>query len=365
MMAPTPPDRDRRAVLRRLWHAAGEATEEQFARAATFAVPVVVDAVDVEQLLTRVDVDEFLDRVDVDHLLDRVDVNRLLDRVDVDRLMARVDVESLTRRAGIGEIVAASTSQVTASALDLARRQVVGLDTVVLRVASRLLGRDPDRLPAGPAALVDAAPAAAPGGRGRVTGHYAGAVTRLAAYLVDAALISLLFTLGLAALSLVLSVVVGVDVSVQRGTGWWWALGFGGWALFYLAIGLVVAGRTPGMGVVGLRVVARDGDALRSSQALGRTLAFPLSFLVFGLGFVGIVVGRERRALHDVLAGTVVVVDWGDRPAELPTPLSRFLAQRDANLSAPISPSALAEPSRPGTPSSGPPRPSTPAPPGR
>jgi uncharacterized RDD family membrane protein YckC len=329
-------------------------------------VEELLERIDVEQLLARIDVDEFLDRVDVDHLLDRVDVNRVLDRVDVDRLMARVDIEALTRRAGIGEIVAASTSHITASALDLARRQMVGLDTVVLRVSHRLLGRDPDRLPTGPPALVAVAPATAPpGGRGRVTGHYAGVVTRLAAYLVDATLISLLFTLGLAALSLVLRVVAGVDVPVQRGAGWWWALGFGAWALFYLAIGLVVAGRTPGMGVVGLRVVGRGGDALRSSRALGRTLAFPLSFLVFGLGFVGIVVGRERRALHDVISGTAVVVDWGDRPAELPTPLSRFLAQRDANLSAPISPSAPAGPTRPGTPASGPPRPSTPAPPGR
>jgi uncharacterized RDD family membrane protein YckC len=33
-----------------------------------------------------------------------------------------------------------------------------------------------------------------------------------------------------------------------------------------------------------------------------------LSF-VGGLGFVGIVVGREHRALHDVLAGTIVVYD--------------------------------------------------------
>jgi hypothetical protein len=55
----------------------------------------------------------------------------------------------------------------------------------------------------------------------------------------------------------------------------------------------------------------------------------PVSFLLLGLGLVGIVTGREHRALHDVVAGSAVVVDFGDRPAELPGPLSRFLARQD------------------------------------
>ena len=53
----------------------------------------------------------------------------------------------------------------------------------------------------------------------------------------------------------------------------------------------------------------------------------PLTFLTFGIGFVGLLIGRERRGLHDVIAGTAVVYDWGDRAAELPAPLTRFLAR--------------------------------------
>ena len=41
-----------------------------------------------------------------------------------------------------------------------------------------------------------------------------------------------------------------------------------------------------------------------------RTLVFPLSFLLLGLGFVGILIDGERRALHDVIAGTTVVYTW-------------------------------------------------------
>jgi hypothetical protein len=48
-----------------------------------------------------------------------------------------------------------------------------------------------------------------------------------------------------------------------------------------------------------------------------RTLAFPLSFLLLGLGFTGILFQRDRRALHDMIAGTAVVYAWDARAARL------------------------------------------------
>ena len=54
-----------------------------------------------------------------------------------------------------------------------------------------------------------------------------------------------------------------------------------------------------------------------TKRGLVRTLAFPLSFLLLGLGFVGILLGRDRCALHDVIAGTAVVYDWDAREARL------------------------------------------------
>jgi hypothetical protein len=52
---------------------------------------------------------------------------------------------------------------------------------------------------------------------------------------------------------------------------------------------------------------------------------FPFSFLFFGLGLIGIAIGQEHRALHDVAAGSTVVYDWDARAARL-----RFLAKRTA-----------------------------------
>ncbi|HEU4541852.1 MAG TPA: hypothetical protein VFR23_12060 [Jiangellaceae bacterium] len=131
----------------------------------------LLDRIDMDKLLDRIDIDRLLDRVEVNHLLDRVDINRLLDRVDVDVLMDRVelnrllahvdfdailqtvDLEGAVRRAGVPEIVAASTGRVAGSALDLARRQIAGLDVVVDRLIDRLLRRGPT-VQQGPPALV-------------------------------------------------------------------------------------------------------------------------------------------------------------------------------------------------------------------
>ena len=115
----------------------------------------LIERVDVNRLLDRVDPNRLLDRVDTDRLLDRVDVNRLLDRVDVDRVMDRVDVETIVKRAGIADIVAESTGQFADSAIDLFRRQVVGIDTIVFGFVQRVLGRDPTTLPSGPVLLED------------------------------------------------------------------------------------------------------------------------------------------------------------------------------------------------------------------
>ena len=77
-------------------------------------------------------------------------------------------------------------------------------------------------------------------------------------------------------------------------------------------------------------MVSADGSPLSVRQALVRTLAFPLSILLFGIGFLMIPFQREHRALHDLIAGTSSVDDWGERSAEMPGPLSAFLERQSA-----------------------------------
>lgn len=163
--------------------------------------------------------------------------------------------------------------------------------------------------------------------RFEVTGHYAGAVSRAVAAAIDVAIVMGSFAAGVAGLELLVRFFTGGSVADEP-SGPASVVALIVWAFVYVYACLVIAGRTVGKGIVGLRVVATDGSPLPARRALWRTLAFPLSIVIVGLGFVGIVIGREHRALHDVIAGTAVVYDWGNRAAELPGPLSAFLARR-------------------------------------
>jgi uncharacterized RDD family membrane protein YckC len=160
-----------------------------------------------------------------------------------------------------------------------------------------------------------------------VTGHYAGAVSRAAGGVLDAAIVLGTFTAGAAGLDLLTRLVIGKSLDGNR-SGPVFAVALAIWALLFVFGSLAIAGRTPGKGIVGIRVVVADGSPLSVRRALARTLALPLSVVPAGLGFAGIVFQREHRALHDLLAGTAVVYDWGNRAAELPGPLSEFLARR-------------------------------------
>jgi uncharacterized RDD family membrane protein YckC len=279
---------------------------------------VVIDRVDLDAVLARVDPQPLLDRVDIDALLARVDPQAIVDRVDLDAVLARLDIQALVQRSGIPDVVADSTRSMAASMIDLARRQLVGLDVIVDRLIFRLLRRRPDAGIRGPAALTGA------GGRGTetVSGNYAGAFTRAVSGLIDIGVVIGLYTLGVAGLGVLTSVLFGINLG--RG-GPWGVLALAVWAFFYIFVGLLVTGRTIGKALTGVRVVRADGAAPSGRVVFIRTIALPLSLLLFGIGLLMVPVRRDHRALHDLIAGTAVVYDWGDRPAEMPGPLADFL----------------------------------------
>jgi uncharacterized RDD family membrane protein YckC len=148
-------------------------------------------------------------------------------------------------------------------------------------------------------------------------GQYAGPFSRLAAYALDAVLVSALYSVVTAAVVWILELIVSQDFDASDlGTGASTALLLV-WSFLYFFVPWAVSGRTPGMMVLGLRVVRRDGSPLDPGHAFLRALTLPLSFLPLGLGLIGILVGREHRALHDVLAKTTVVYAWDAQKARL------------------------------------------------
>ena len=75
----------------------------------------------------------------------------------------------------------------------------------------------------------------------------------------------------------------------------------------YLFVLQIVEGRTFGMRALGLRVVDVFGAAPGPGRAALRALGYVDSAGTLGLGFAWIGFDREKRGLHDWLAGTYVV----------------------------------------------------------
>ena len=157
---------------------------------------------------------------------------------------------------------------------------------------------------------------------GSYQGHYAGSVSRFVAYVIDLVVSTGVFSLALAGISYGVHVVTGHSVSWNRSTPVVFVL-FVLWEFVYFGYSWAVSGRTFGMAALGICVDGADGSVAEPRRGVVRALVFPLSFLLCGLGFLGILVQREHRALHDLLAGTAVVYAWDARAARL-----RFLARQ-------------------------------------
>lgn len=65
---------------------------------------------------------------------------------------------------------------------------------------------------------------------------------------------------------------------------------------------------TPGKMAIRARIVnAETGARPSTAQFLGRYLAYYVSMLLFGLGFIWVGIDARKQGWHDKLAGTVVV----------------------------------------------------------
>ncbi|HVF56666.1 MAG TPA: RDD family protein [Pyrinomonadaceae bacterium] len=98
----------------------------------------------------------------------------------------------------------------------------------------------------------------------------------------------------------------------------------------YITVGVVavlnfvilagLTGRTLGKWITGLRIERRDGGRLSFTRALLRhVVGYALTLATLGLGFLVAAFSSEGRALHDFLAGTVVVrTRGGARTVKMP-----------------------------------------------
>ena len=135
---------------------------------------------------------------------------------------------------------------------------------------------------------------------------YAGIVSRTVALAIDAAALTIGFAIASGVLGLILSLFTAVEVSSPGAV-----LGAAGlWSLVvatYFVLFWTLTGETPGMRLMALRVINRDGAPLGFGQALLRLIGAILAAIPFFAGYLLILVDDRRRGLQDMLAGTTVV----------------------------------------------------------
>jgi uncharacterized RDD family membrane protein YckC len=142
--------------------------------------------------------------------------------------------------------------------------------------------------------------------RRTVASDRAGAVSRALAFLIDGVFVNLSFTAIVAVATLIDNAFGGggggaSNFAIAVGSTAWVALGS-----LYLVTFWSLAGQTPGMRFLGIRLGV---ERLSARASLRRLVGLWLSVVTFGIGFLGIVFGIQRRAWEDRFSGADVVYD--------------------------------------------------------
>ncbi|CAN5556419.1 MAG: RDD family protein [Pyrinomonadaceae bacterium] len=125
-----------------------------------------------------------------------------------------------------------------------------------------------------------------------------------------ALLIDYIVLVSIPVITLLISRLMGNDGARLLGS----SINNAGW-LIVILLGLtnfivlpMVSGQTIGKMLTGLRIVQIDGTAASTgSVVLRQTLGYLLTAASFGTGFLISVLSSKGRALHDYVAGTVVI----------------------------------------------------------
>ena len=145
-------------------------------------------------------------------------------------------------------------------------------------------------------------------------GRYAGFVTRMVAFIIDRAIVSIIVFIMVWSTEWIVNAFEINLLLFSDGSSWQMSLAVA--MGLYLAISLLydigfwlLAGQTPGKRVMGVRVVRTDGKRIKFGNALRRWIGYTLSAILL-LGYLWILFDNRRRGFHDKLAGTMVVYSW-------------------------------------------------------
>ena len=90
--------------------------------------------------------------------------------------------------------------------------------------------------------------------------------------------------------------------------------GFGWWTLYFAILMPWMKGQTPGKRALGVRVVRLDGQPVTWWHAFERAGGYAAGVATGTLGFLQIYSDANRQAIHDKVAGTVVIRNGAPKP---------------------------------------------------
>jgi uncharacterized RDD family membrane protein YckC len=136
---------------------------------------------------------------------------------------------------------------------------------------------------------------------------YAGLVTRATAFVLDVLLLSGSLAVGGTVLGLAISMLVPGDSRIDDNAVVAAVVGSTLAMAAYLVVFWTLAGQTPGMRFMGLRVERLGGGPLSPGRALARVAGMVLAALPLGAGYALILFDEHRQGLQDKLADTAVL----------------------------------------------------------
>ena len=208
--------------------------------------------------------------------------SELVDRV-WERLLASDEIQkTIERIAEAPEIRSAIASQGVGLIGDIGRqiREIAGrFDDALERIVRRIIGRprtEPTR--------------------------NVGLVTRALAFLLDGVILNAIFLVAAA----VISALFGSNGVSTAG----FVFGVGAWIIVgsaYMLTFWSLAGQTPGLRFLSIRIVAAGSPRLGFRRARRRLVGLVLALIPFGLGLLGVLTRDDRRGFPDRHAGTDVI----------------------------------------------------------
>ena len=226
-------------------------------------------------------------------LIDAID-SQLVDDV-WQRLLASDEAQKLVERIAQAPEVRAAIASQGVGFLDDIRREIGKvarrIDGGIERVARRIFRRPQRTEPT----------------------ECAGAFTRMLAFALDVGALNLAFIALSALIAFVASIVFPSEATTPA-----LAIGAFAWLVagaVYLVSFWSLLGQTPGMSIVGIRVVAPGEPRVTVRLGIRRLFGLALSIVTLGLGFAGIIFSDRRRGLEDRMGHTEVRYSMNERQA--------------------------------------------------